>query len=269
MLYSTELNALLDEIQAILLSILIKLGPFAVALMPALFTAYAIFHTFKEEAGTGLAFAFAVVVGLAFETVGIVATHTAIDLYNGWQGGAIKPVKFWLMVALVPLYVLGVAGVVFFSDGAFTPLVRSLGVASPFLTCVVYVAVALARDLSKIELKEEGTNKHSWQVELEEKRHRQALELKRMDLEQAKELKRIEADAQVQIEQAKAEARVQMEQAQVETERARELPELEPVLGQSYHCANPGCSASFKTKQALGAHQRFCEGVKVNGNGKH
>ena len=263
-MYSKEFDAILDEIQAIILSLLTKLGPFAVALMPALFTAYAIFHTFKSDAGNALAYAFAIVVGLAMETVGIVATHTSVDLYNGWQSGAIKPVKFWLMVLLVPFYVLAVAGVVFFSGDAFTPLIKSLGIASPFLTCVVYVAVALARDLSKIERSEEQTSKQGLQIELENRRHKQALELKQMDLEQARELKRIDANARVQIEQSKADAEIARAEAQAKAEPAE--PAFVPAQSQhNFICEDCGRNG-FGTIQALNAHQRFC--TKKNGHEK-
>lgn len=147
-------DSLLDAVQAVLMSILVKLGPFMVALMPALFTAYSIYHTFQAEAGHELALFFAVVVGLAMETVGIVATHTAIDLYNAVQEGYTQRSKFRLMVWLVPVYVIGVSLVVGFSGDAFTPLVKGLGVASPWLTCIVYVAVALARDIKRTQARQ-------------------------------------------------------------------------------------------------------------------
>lgn len=152
--FPQKFDHFLDAIQSILMSLLVKLGPFFVALMPALFTAYSIFYTFNDEAGEYLALCFAVVVGLAIETVGIVATHTAIDLYNAKQQKIIEPVKFHLMAWLVPVYVIGVAAVVGFSDDAFTPLVKGLGIASPFLTSIVYIAVALARDLSRLEARQ-------------------------------------------------------------------------------------------------------------------
>lgn len=138
-------------IQGMILSLLIKLGPFLVAVMPGLFTGYAIYFRFLEEAGHGLALAFAIITALALETVGIVSTHTAINLYNAMSRKIIKPVKFKLMAWLVPVYVGGVSSVVFFSGDAFSDLVRSLGIASPVLTCIVYIAVALARDITQIE----------------------------------------------------------------------------------------------------------------------
>ncbi len=74
-----KFDEILDLIQGILLSVLVKIGPFFVALMPAMFTAYATYHTFAIEADHRLALFFGLVVGVAIETVGIVATHSAVD----------------------------------------------------------------------------------------------------------------------------------------------------------------------------------------------
>lgn len=183
----------LDAIQAILMSFLVKLGPFFVALMPALFTAYSIFYTFQQEAGATLALCFAVVVGLAMETVGIVATHTTIDLYNAKQQGIIEPVKFKVMGWLVPIYVLGVSSVIYFSEDAFTPLVKGLGVASPFLTCTVYVAVALARDLARIATMQTERNERQLVLEDEQRRWVQEKERIEIQLKHREKLARIEA----------------------------------------------------------------------------
>lgn len=184
---------LLDAIQSVIMSILTKLGPFTVALMPASFTAYAIYHTFEPSAGARLALFFALVVGLAWETVGIVACHTAIDLYNAAEDKLIQPVKFWLMLALIPIYVLGVAGVVFFSQDAFVPLVKGLGIASPFLTAITYTAVALARDIRRIEAKQTEVDNRQAEAEAERRqwdRERVRLE---MELKHAEKLARIDA----------------------------------------------------------------------------
>lgn len=188
-----KFDGFLDAIQAVIISFLVKLGPFFVALMPALFTAYAIFHTFKNEAGAELALFFAVVVGLAMETVGIVATHTAIYLYNAKEEGFIQPVKFKLMVWLVPIYVVGVAGVVLFSENAFTPLVKGLGVASPFLTCIVYVAVALARDISRVQAEQAGKDERQNQTQQEKLDWEREKERLEMEMRHKEKLARIEA----------------------------------------------------------------------------
>jgi hypothetical protein len=183
----------LTVIQFIIMSFLTRLGPFFVALMPALFTAYSIYHTFDDEAGQGMALFFAVVVGFAMEAVGIVATHTAIDLYNAQRDNLIEPVKFQLMAWLVPVYVIGVAAVVFFSKDAFSPLVKGLGVASPFLTCIVYIAIALARDLSKIETKASEQAQRAHQKQDEQTHWEREKELLEIKLKHQERLAKIEA----------------------------------------------------------------------------
>ena len=184
-------DGFLDAVQSILLSVLVRIGPFFVALMPALFTAYSIYHTFKVEAGHELALFFAGVVGLAMETVGIIATHTAIDLYNAKQQGLIAPGKFRLLTWLIPVYVFGVAGVVAFSKDAFTPLVKSLGIASPFLTCVVYIAVALARDLADTRARQDAVEERETERENDERQFERKKELLELELKHKERMARI------------------------------------------------------------------------------
>jgi DNA-binding Lrp family transcriptional regulator len=187
------IDRFLDDIQSIVMSFLVKLGPFCVALMPALFTGYSIYFTFRIEAGSNLALFFAIVVGLAMETVGIVATHTALDLYNAVEEGYIKPVKFKLMVLLVPVYILGASAVVLFSENAFTPLVKSLGVASPFLTVIVYVAVALARDIRRAEAKQDKTESRQDKEKEAERKLRHEKEVLEIRLKHEENLAKIDA----------------------------------------------------------------------------
>lgn len=252
--YAELIDQVLDFFQAILLSFLIKLGPFFVALMPALFTGYAIFHTFETEAGFAMALLFAGTVGLAMETVGIVSTHTAIDLYNGWSEGRIQAFKAWLMALLVPVYVLGVAGAVWYSENAFTPLVKALGVISPFLTCIVYIAVALARDLSKIEQKKRAEQGAELKLKQEERSFERDLRRQRLGQEHELRLKQLELTAQVQIEQNRAPA----------------VPApSQPELAVSQHFKCPDCKRDdFKTIQALNAHKGHCKGLAVTVNGR-
>lgn len=272
-----DFDNLLDNIQSMALSFLLKLGPFCVALMPALFTAYAIYHTFRTDAGQWLALTFAFVVGLGMETVGIVATHTATDLYNGSKRGIVDAGKFWLMVALVPVYVFGVAGVVYFSGDAFTDLVRSLGIVSPFLTCIVYVAVALARDLIRIQQNEASSSQHRADTERAELEYKRALEREKLSLEHERRLKEQELSAQVQIEQAHARSTASIERARLKAQAGIVAPEQtqsqhaeppEPARASTFMCQDCGRS-DFGTIQALNAHQRFCTAkIRTNGTGK-
>lgn len=221
-----EFDNLLDTVQAIILSFLLKLGPFFVALMPALFTAYAIYFTFRADAGEQLALVFAFVVGLAMETVGIVATHTATDLYNGVKRGTVDIGKFWLMVALVPVYVFGVAGVVYFSGDAFTDLVRSLGIASPFLTCIVYVAVALARDLISIKQTEAEAEKHNQAIKERKLDHELTMEVQRMKLEHERKMEKDRLNAELKKERLWTSA----EPPQIKTENSEHSAEYDELL---------------------------------------
>lgn len=252
---------LLDAIQSVLMSTLTKLGPFTVALMPASFTAYAIYHTFEESAGHALALFFAIVVGAAWETVGIVACHTAIDLYNAAEDKLIQPVKFWVMLALIPVYVLGVALVVYFSGDAFVPLVKGLGVASPFLTTITYTAVGLLRDIKRIEAKQASVEDKQAEAEAHERARQEAIEAEqrawqrekeRMELEQkhAERLARIEAKRAAQASKS-SKLDVMNAARQAEKERA-----LNGVL--TFVATNPSASLSEigravgKTKSTAG-----------------
>lgn len=222
------LDEIFDGIQAILLSFLLKLGPFAVALMPALFTGYAIYSIFAEVAGVELAMIFAVVVAFAIETVGIVISHTAIGQYNGWRRGKVDTFKVWLMVFLVPFYIGSVSGTVLFAEDAFHSLVQALGIASPFLTCSVYIAVALARDLQSIEQAEENeqekaeTRQRDAETRTEEARKRR--EQNEFELERF----RIEQETKAKIEIAKAEATRQVPEDQAKD--TGNLPEWLSVI---------------------------------------
>lgn len=248
-----QFDNFLDAIQAILLSFLVKLGPFVVALMPALFTAYAIYKLFAPEAGRELALLFAVIVAIGIEAVGIISVHTAVDLYNGKVKGTITPGKYRLMVSLVPVYAIGVSLVVGFAHNSFGPLLTGLGVASPWFTVIVYIAVALARDLANIEQAEQSTSQRDIAREQDRLAHERAIERQRLQMEHQEKLKQMELRTQVQIEQSRA----TREPAPASTE---------PAPSQ-HKCDNCGRD-DFSSIQAVNAHSRFCAGVRqTNGNG--
>lgn len=225
--WTSVVDQILDDIQSVIMSLLVKLGPFAVALMPSLFTSYAIYHTFKGEAGIYLAFAFAVIVGVAIETVGIISTHTAIDLYNAFEEEQVDWIKLMVMVSLVPVYVLGVSGTVWYAEGAFTPLVSSLGIVSPFLTVIVYIAVALARDLRRIEAKakQKEAKEEKINAEMRKERREDKNEQRQYDLERY----RMELEARVKL--TELERKPKEEEAKVYQNNGN-LPEWLPVVPQ-------------------------------------
>lgn len=237
--FAQKFDNKLNIFQALLLSLLTKLGPFTVALMPSLFTGYAIYSVFAEEAGPFIAGLFALVAVIAIETVAIVVTHTALDLYNAWREKQIEIVKVVLMMFLIPFYVLGVAGAVYFSEDAFVPLVKALGVVSPLLTCIVYISVALAQDVQKIKT----------QAALEQTEQKES---KKEDLAFARELKRKQQEQEHELRLKQLEATTQVQLAQVA------LPKQE-VSKQEQDVICPFCSEEQKSIKALNAHKGHCK----------
>lgn len=221
---------LLDAVQSMLMSYLTKLGPFFVALMPAMFTASAVYFTSKSGTGPEMALFYAVVVGMAFETIGIVSVHTAVALYNAKEQGIIKPVKFKLMAWLVPIYVIGVAAVVYLSEDAFTPLVKWLGIASPFLTSIVYVAVALARDITRIESAQQMTEAHQAEIEASERAHQFNLEEEERTWRRKKELMEVELKHKERL--AKIEAKTVQLDAQISQATVQPIIQLDAQIAQ-------------------------------------
>lgn len=200
----------LDNIQFILLSILVKLGPFFVALTPSIFTFWAIFAlVIKSLIGVTningqpinpvlifiVAFVFAAIPAFSIEAVGILVVHTAADLWDFVERGKTNPIKFKLMVALIPIYILAIVLVVGFSD-AFPPLIRNLGIASPFLTVITYTAVTLNRSLSNIRAKDEEDKKAKFNKVAQEK---EVMIIKTME---DKELAKIKLQQDFEIEKA-------------------------------------------------------------------
>ena len=129
-----DTNQAIDEffalIETILPSLVARLGPFVVALMPSLFTGYSVYETLYQKAGAELAFIFALAVAVAIECAGIYLGHNAVRI-SGWG---------WLLAGL---YVLGVWGIVVFGHAAFSGLSLGIGLFSPVLVLSVYISHAL------------------------------------------------------------------------------------------------------------------------------
>ena len=258
--WTEHLDKILDDIQASILSFLIKLGPFAVALMPSLFTGYAVYGIFKSE-GRLLAILFAVIIALAVETVGIVSTHTAIELYNAWQLKQADWVKLALMVGLVPVYIICVSGTILYADEAFNDLVQALGVASPFLTCIVYIAVALARDLHRIKQQAKVKN------ELENKK-----ELADLDWQREKERLEIELKHQEKLARIEAKSKRNVSHENIESKSVEAIsPDEREIIARNKIQENPDISGAQLGRE-LGLSARMGQIIKkdiVETNGWH
>lgn len=245
----------LDTTQAIILSFLVKLGPFFVALMPALFTGYAVYHIFKPDAGEFVALFFALVVSVAVETVGIVSVHTTIDLYNGMEAGHIKPVKFWVMFLMVPFYVIVIIFTIGFAGDTFPKLVQALGLGAPILTVIVYTAVVLNQDSERIKREIDSTRQAEQVVEQGGARHKQAVELEELRLSYAlREVQTVER------------ARVKIEAGTIAPEPALVL--AEPARASTQTCPECNQEGISNTIQGMNAHKRFCKIRTGNGRDK-
>jgi DNA-binding transcriptional ArsR family regulator len=137
----TQQQSSVDEFFAwcedVLLSFISRLGPFGVALMPAIFTAFSVYSSLKPVTGSFTAFLFAVIVAAGIEAAGIYLGHNAVKLNN--MGG-------WFLAAL---YLVAVCGIVLVGHESFSGLGLGIGLFSPILVLAVYVSHAMT--LSKQE----------------------------------------------------------------------------------------------------------------------
>lgn len=149
----TALNErILKAIQKMILDVLTTLGPFITALMPASFTFIAVHDMFGYK-GETISLILAILAALSIESVGIVTSHRAVDMYNAADKGLVQPVKFKISLFLIPVYVLSVVGIMLFAREFFDSLSLAIGIASPFMTLAVYIAMALGRDADGLEEK--------------------------------------------------------------------------------------------------------------------
>ena len=164
--FSSKFDDGLDIVQAVILSTLTKLGPFAIAMMPASFTGYSIYSSFEPVAGPGIALFFALLTGLAIETIGIVVAHTGLEMYNAYEEAnghnrRVRLYKFAIMPPLLIIYVGVSSATIYVAGDAFSTLTRALGIASPWLVSITYIAVALARDVRRQERREQAAQERA------------------------------------------------------------------------------------------------------------
>jgi len=168
-----EIEKYLQSTQYIILSFLIYLGPFVVALMPAAFVSISVYALFDNWL-LGIVVAF--IVAVAIETVGILITHTSVKIYNAYRAGMVELGKLIALVSFVPIYIITTMATVYFSE-SFGPIAHNLGMASPIFTTMVYFAIALLIDLKRVEGEAEeikatrrATNQDNRAWKIEEKR---------------------------------------------------------------------------------------------------
>lgn len=241
-------DILLSKVQKIIISVIVNLGPFFVAAMPASFTGYSVYNIFKEQ--PVIAFAFALIVGFALEAVGILATHTSVQLYNAFKEDVIEKNKFYIMAWMVPIYIIAVDLVVIYSE-AFESLIFGIAFASPWLTVIVYLAIALAADAQLARKQIELARSKAELKEAEQSQH----EFARSEAQADRELRR----EQMQLKHELALKRLELDSANAQ---APQKPDGD------YECPY-GCGDIRPTVQARSAHMAHCQlrPVEINQNG--
>lgn len=207
-MYNSGFDRALAVLQGWILSILKRLGIFAVAAMPATFTSVAVYILLLNSPTPELALPISIIVGFALETVGIVIVHIAAELYNGMRDGKIAPAKFKLLAGLVPVYGLLVSLIVWFSESAFSDLVRAIGIASPWLAIIIYIAIALANDLETILGREARIERRELDLQESERRRQQRLEDDELAHRREMERLRLTQDHELSLRQLTAQASV-------------------------------------------------------------
>ncbi len=175
---STRFNRVLKHIEGALLALIGRLGPFFVALVPAMFTAFSVYSEFIEDE-KWIRISFAIITAIGIEVSGIKVIHTAVDMHR-----ARSRAKARIMTFASFAYAFIVATIIIYAGDAFSPLIRGLGAGSPFLAMIVYLAVAYSREV-------EATDVVETIEAVDAKRYRR--EQKELDKERAHELAVISA----------------------------------------------------------------------------
>ena len=176
----TRYYKVLNNTQDGLLALIVKLGPFIVALMPALFIGIAVYREFVKTEHISVAIAFAVIVPFAIESVGIISSHSIVELFNGWREGETHPAKLILVSLMGIIYILSVSGVIYWAKASFAEIIWALGLISPLMAYSAYIATNLLRDhlrASESKAEEKAQNNKQRREEYSKKKaHERELE---------------------------------------------------------------------------------------------
>ena len=200
---SKEVDDLFRTLQGIIIAGLIYFGAFIVAAVPAVITGMGVAQLFREV--TQYAGLIGWLIGIALEVVNIVVIHTASEFYSDKPTG-----RFWILVGLIPVYVIGVEWVVYHSDGAFPELVKSLGYVSPFFAIAVFIAVMFNQWHKATVARAEGEKEDAT---------RQQTERDKLEIERQMERERIELEHQQEMERLAMEQRHTERMARIEAKK--------------------------------------------------
>lgn len=192
-----QIITILYNIQHVLFSLIAHFGPFVVAGLPASFSYFGVYTGFTGAVSETWAMAVAVIAAISFEAVGIIVAHVAVDLYDRMVAGETRPVKFWLVTACAPFYVLGVWAAVYTLDNGLATSLRTIGFIAPVFTMIVYTALAIrkAEDLTQMRVAEKDEKLFDLQIgeQQTEADFRRQLTLTRAEMRHAEKLAKIQS----------------------------------------------------------------------------
>lgn len=199
-------DSTLGTISQNIVSLAMLLGTLTVAAVPALFTGYSIYALTAEVWGETMAQGAGWVFAIGLEAVGMVTSNVALKLYRAWREGQVILEEFLVTIALMIVYVVAVVLIIAFVENLPLTL-QAVGIGSPFLAVVLYIARGLYLDHMSREIGRRMIENQQRDVEREqaseERQHRR--EMERLRIEQGHQRK--------------------LEQIRLEAERGRNLPE--------------------------------------------
>jgi len=190
-------KALFEMFQGMILYPIRTVGPFFVALMPASFIGYSVYHIFGAADNHTAALSLAIITAVALEAIGINAIHTAVDMYGRRRYGKAA------IMGLMSIVYMGVAtAVVAYSDEAFPDLIHNLGMAAPWLTGIAYLATAFTEEVNRDETKSEIEAQAEQKGNQEEKTYQRELQRHQMKMEHEQNLAKIAANRDARVAKA-------------------------------------------------------------------
>lgn len=175
---SRTFDNIIATIEAMILTVLSRLGAYFCAAVPGSFTALSIYNILGKS---DLAWYLGLIVAIAWESAGIIVTKQTIELWSRYEQSKSGKGKLAVMIILAIVYVVGVMAVVLATGEAFPNVIKAVGALSPVLAISVYLANALRLDFQKADVKQDAieADDRQWQREKErlilEQKHQERL----------------------------------------------------------------------------------------------
>lgn len=141
------LDNITNTLTANLVSLMILVGTFAMAAVPALMTGISVYFFTIQQWGQSLALLMSVASGVGIEAVGISSAFVALKLYNDWRANPEQGrTRLVVSISLAVGYAIAVGGIIVAIDNMPRAMV-GFGAVSPWLALMLYTARGLYQDV--------------------------------------------------------------------------------------------------------------------------